>query len=141
LERDAGILCAGSKDQPKEATMRKKCLLGFVALLVASAVAAEAAVSRIVVVQASDAAGYVKAIEQGRALLKAKGSPGNVRVWRARFAGEHAGSIVVAIEYPSLEALAKDDALLQNDAELRAWVQGLDKFRKVVSDSIYEEMK
>lgn len=121
--------------------MRKTCLLAVFALLVAGAVAAEAAVSRVVVVQASDAAGYVKAIEQGKALLKAKGSSGNIRVWRARFAGENAGAIVVAIEYASLEALAKDDALLQSDPELRAWLQGLDKLRKIVSDSIYEELK
>ena len=40
----------------------------------------------------------------------------------------------------TFEALAKDDGMLRSDPELRAWTQGLDKLRKVVSDSIYEEM-
>jgi hypothetical protein len=120
--------------------MRTKCVLTLVAALLLGAVASEAATSRVVVVQASDAAGYLKAIEQGKALMKAKGSPANIRVWRARFAGDNAGAIVVTIEYPNLEALAKDDARLATDPELKAWLQGLDKFRKVVSDSIYEEM-
>ena len=120
--------------------MRSRCLLAGAMLFVLAAASVEAAVSRVVVVQASDAAGYIKSIEQGKALLKSKGSPGAIRVWRARFAGDRAGAIVVTIEYPSLEALAKDDVRLQTDPELRAWVQGLDKFRKIVSDSIYEEM-
>ena len=120
--------------------MRTKSLLAALALTAVATVSAEAAASRVVVVQASDAAGYVKAIEQGKALLKSKGSPGAIRVWRARFAGPNAGSIVVTIEYPNLEALAKDDARLQTDPELRSWVQSLDKYRKIVSDSIYEEM-
>jgi len=46
----------------------------------------------------------------------------------------------VAIEYANLEALAKDDVKLSTDPELRAWLQSLDKLRKVVSDSIYEEL-
>jgi hypothetical protein len=124
----------------KEVSMRSKCLLVAAALFALAAVSGEAAVSRVVVVQASDAAGYVKAIEQGKALLKSKGSPASLRVWRARYAGDNTGAVVVTIEYPNLEALAKDDARLQTDPDLRTWLQGLDKFRKVVSDSIYEEM-
>jgi hypothetical protein len=120
--------------------MRLKSVLGLAAVLALAAVASEAAVSRVVVVQATDAAGYVKSIEQGKALLKAKGGTGSIRVWRARWAGNNAGAVVVTIEYPSLEALAKDDAKMASDPELKAWIQGLDKFRKIVSDSIYEEM-
>ena len=29
---------------------------------------------------------------------------------------------------------------MATDADLRTWLQGLDKFRKIVSDSIYEEV-
>ena len=121
--------------------MRSKCVLTLAALFLLGAVAAQAGVSRVVVVQASDAPAYVKALEQGKALLKSKGASANIRVWRARFAGDHAGAIVVTIEYPSLAALASDDAKMASDPELRAWIQGLDKVRKIVSDSIYEEMQ
>jgi hypothetical protein len=119
--------------------MRSRWLLACLALFLSGAVA-EAGVLRVVVVQAADAAAYVKAIEQGQALLKSKGSTAKIRVWRARFAGENAGSIVAAVEYESLEALAKDDARMASDPELRAWLQGLDKVRKIVSDSIYQEI-
>lgn len=96
---------------------------------------------RVVVVQTSDVSGYVKAIEDGQALLKKKGSPVQLRVWMARFAGSDAGSVVVSAEYPNLEALAKDVALMSNDADLSAWLASLGKMRKIVSDSIYEELK
>ncbi|HEY7515064.1 MAG TPA: hypothetical protein VIC87_11330 [Vicinamibacteria bacterium] len=108
-------------------------------LLFASA-AAEAATLRVVVVQPSDTAAYLKAVEQGKALFKSKGNPAVIRVWRARYAGQEAGAVVVSVEYASLEALAKEESRFQSDPDLRAWVQSLDKLRKVVSDSIYEEM-
>lgn len=108
-------------------------------LLFASA-AAEAATLRVVVVQPSDTAAYLKAVEQGKALFKSKGNPAVIRVWRARYAGQEAGAVVVSVEYANLEALAKEESRFQSDPDLRAWVQSLDKLRKVVSDSIYEEM-
>ena len=51
------------------------------------------------------------------------------------------GSVVVAIEYPSLTALAADDKKAAADPALGAWVRGLDKMRKIVSDSLYSESK
>jgi len=44
------------------------------------------------------------------------------------------------VEYPNLEALAKDDAKMASDPELKSWLQSLDKLRKVVSDSVYNEL-
>jgi hypothetical protein len=95
---------------------------------------------RVVVVEASDVGAYVKALEDGKALLK-KSSPAELHVWLARYAGPNAGSVVVSIEYPSLEALAKDDTMMRSDAELSGWLERLSKIRKIVSDSIYEELK
>jgi hypothetical protein len=120
--------------------MRSKCVLALVTVFLLAAVSGHAAVLRVVMVETSDAAAYVKALEQGKTLMKAKGLPANVRIWRARFAGVQAGSVAVGIEYANLEALAKADATMASDPELRAWLQGLDKFRKIVSDSVYEEM-
>ena len=118
----------------------KISLIGMVAALLCAG-AANAATLRVIVVETSDAAGYVKALEQGKALLKAKGSSAVLRVWKGTFAGESTGAVVVSIEYADLAALAKDAAAFRSDADLRAWLQGLDKYRKIVSDSIYEELK
>ena len=118
----------------------KTGLIGLAAAMLFAGMA-NAATMRVVVVDASDVAAYVKAVHEGQALLKKKGSAAELHVWIARYAGENAGSVVVSIEYPSLEALAKDDALMRSDAELVAWLERLGKLRKIVSDSIYEELK
>jgi hypothetical protein len=123
--------------------LRLAALFVVVTLLlsVAPLLAAEPTVLRVVVVQAEDAAAYVKEIDRGRAIMKRLGSPAEVRVWRARFAGEEAGAIVVSLLYPNLTALAADDAKMGADAEFQSWLQGLAKVRKVVSDSLYTEME
>jgi len=120
-----------------------KIRIGLIALIASllCAGAANATTLRVVVVQTTDAAAYAKALEDGKALLKAKGSPAQLRAWVATYAGESTGTVVVSVEYPNLEALAKDYGLMRSDADLRAWLQGLAKIRKVVSDSIYEELK
>jgi hypothetical protein len=111
------------------------CALGLLASTV------EAATLRVVVVQTSDADGYVKELDKGRALFKKAGSPVVLRVWRAQYAGTDAGAVVVSAEYPDLAALARDNEKMGSDPELSAWLKGLDKFRKIVSDSIYQELK
>jgi ABC-type sugar transport system substrate-binding protein len=114
----------------------------LVALLVSLAAAtAQAATLRVVVVKVTDQAAYVQALEKGKVLLKSKGSPVEVRVWKAQYAGEMAGSIAVAVEYPDLAALARYNDLMASDPELRAWLQSLDKLRTVESESIYQELK
>lgn len=108
---------------------------------VPSALAAEPTVLRVVVVQAESADAYVKELDRGRAIMKRLGSPSQIRTWRARFAGEEAGAIVVSLEYPNMAAFAADDAKLGADAEFQSWLKGLDKVRKIVSDSLYTEIE
>lgn len=120
--------------------MRVKSLVAVLVWGLLGGIAAHASVMRVLVVETSDVDGYVRAIEQGKVLLKSKGSPVEIRVWRARFAGDQAGSIVVTAEFPDLEALARNDALEGSDPEVKAWLQGLGKMRKIVSDSIYTEL-
>jgi hypothetical protein len=117
-------------------------LLSLALVLPASARALgdDATVLRIVVVETDDVNAYIKEIERGKAIRKGLGGGGEVRVWRARFAGPQTGAVVVSIEYPSLTALAEDEAKLMANAEYRTWLEGLDKIRKVVSDSIYNEL-
>jgi hypothetical protein len=120
--------------------MRLKALAAVLAGCLFTGLAAHATVMRVLVVESSDVDGYVRAIEQGKVLLKSKGSPIEIRVWRARFAGDQTGTIVVTAELPDLEALAKEDALEASDPEVKAWLQELAKMRKVVSDSVYSEL-
>lgn len=121
--------------------MKLKLTLIGLALGLAFMGSANADTLRVVVVDTADVAGYVKALEDGKALLKQKGSAAKMRAWVARYAGPDAGSVVVSVEYPSLEALAKDDAMMRSDADMRAWLERLGKMRKILSDSIYEELK
>ena len=104
--------------------------------------AQDAPVLRVIVVQSDNPSAYVKEVlETGLAHQKRVQSTGNLRVWRAKYTGRDAGSIVVAIEYPSLAALAEDDKKVAADPAFSAWVRGLDKIRKIVSDSLYSESK
>lgn len=123
--------------------MKSRLLLIGAVLFASSLLAsvARATVLRVVVVQTEDAAAYEKQIEQGQALLKKLGSTTIIRVWRARFAGEHAGSVVVSIEYPDMVTFANEDKKVAADADYQAWLKGLSKIRKVVSDSLYEELR
>jgi len=118
----------------------KIAVFALVALSLASS-PARAAVMRLVVVQSPDPRAYVKALAKGQALMKASGSPAQIRVWKARFAGPEAGTVVVAVEYPDLAAIAADDPKLLANSEYQAWIKGLDELRKIVSDSLYEEVK
>ncbi|HEY4230108.1 MAG TPA: hypothetical protein VGO79_08035 [Thermoanaerobaculia bacterium] len=103
--------------------------------------AADHVVLRVLVVKSDNPEAYLKEIDRARELLKKLGTTQIIRVWRARFAGEHAGSIVVSVEYPSMASMAKDEAAIDTNPEYIAWYKGLDKVRTVVSDSLYTEMK
>ena len=124
--------------------MKAKITLSLVAvalLLVASTPALAAdTVLRVVVVQTDDVAGYVEQLEQGKALLKKNGSPAKLRIWRASFAGPETGSVVVSMEFESLQVLAAEMAKLADNAEFQTWLKGLDEIRTILSDSIYREL-
>ena len=102
---------------------------------------AHATVLRVVTVQTENIDAYVKEVEKGQALIKKLGGSGLIRVWRARYAGTDAGTVVVSIEYPDLVTFANDDKKLTADSDYQSWFKGLAKLRKVVSDSIYDELK
>ena len=117
-------------------------LLSLTLVLSASTLAmgAEPTVLRVIVIETENVDAYVKEVERGKAMLKSRGSPAELRIWRASFAGPQAGTVVVSVEYPSLTALAEDYAKLSADSEYQTWLKGLDKIRKIVSDSLYNEL-
>jgi hypothetical protein len=103
-----------------------------------SAVAADATVLRVIVVQTADVPGYVHEVESLQTLLKKAGQSATVRVWRATFAGADAGSIVVSVEVPNLAAIAKIDETIRTNPEVAAEMKKINAMRKIVSDSLFD---
>jgi hypothetical protein len=46
---------------------------------------------------------------------------------------------VVTIEFPNMAAFAEGDTKTHASADYQNWLKGLDKIRKIVSDSLYGE--
>jgi len=123
----------------------KKTVLAFTVFalvlgLSSAAFAQKATVLRVVVVKTDDVGTYLQELQKGNELLKRMGSQAQIRVWQARFAGPDTGALVVGIEYPNMAAFAADEAKISSNAEYKAWLKGLDKIRKIVSDSLYSEL-
>jgi hypothetical protein len=120
---------------------RALVLLSLMLLLAASTRAmGQGTVLRVIVVETENVDGYIKELEHGKAMLKSSGSPAQLRVWQATFAGPNTGTVVVSVEYPSLTAFADDNAKLKANAEYQTWLKGLDRIRKITSDSLYNEL-
>jgi len=120
---------------------RLTVMLAAVVGLFALASSAEATVLRVVVVETNDVAAYMGQVNTLRASMQRLGSKSTVRVWRARFAGPNAGSIVVAVEYADMATFAKEDSMIASDAQYQATLKTMSQMRKIVSDSLYEELK
>jgi hypothetical protein len=123
--------------------MKSKVIALAALLLVSSifALDAHATVLRVVTVQTDNVDAYVQELGRGQALIKKLGGSAIIRVWRARFAGPDAGAIVVSLEYPDMTTFANDEKKVTETAEYQAWLKGLAKLRKVLSDSLYDELK
>jgi hypothetical protein len=124
--------------------MRKNTVMTVVVLLIvaglsSAAVAQKATVLRVVVVKTDDPAAYAQELEKGKQIMKGLGIQGQTRVWQARFAGPEAGMVVATIEYPNMAAFADAAAKTNASSDYQTWIKGLDKIRKIVSDSLYTE--
>ena len=105
-----------------------------------SAMAAEPKIARIIVVQTTDAKAYVREVASLQGMFKKAGQQVTIRVFRAVYAGPEAGTIVVAVEVPNWAALGAINALQSSNAEISAEMQKIGGLRKIVSDSVYEEL-
>lgn len=97
-------------------------------------------IMRVIVVQSTDLKGYTHELDTLRSQFKKAGVQVTLRAWQARFAGPDAGSIVVTVELPDLAALVKVDELQKSNAEISATMQRIGALRKILSDSLYEEL-
>jgi hypothetical protein len=112
-------------------------VLAFVLACSSAAIAQTTGVMRVLVVKTDNVTTYVQELQKGQEILKGIGSPAQIHVWQARFAGEDAGTIMVEVSYPSMTALAADDARIAASADYQTWLKGLGKLRKIESDSLY----
>ncbi len=111
------------------------CLL----TLMAAIAQADPAV-RVFVVEAKDAAAYLKEIDRGRAIMKRLRSVATVRVLQARFAGTNVGHVVTLMEFPDgIAQMLTEQKRLNDDPEFAAWNANLENGHLIRSDSIYSE--
>jgi hypothetical protein len=124
--------------------MTKNLAAAFTILLLLCAASSaafgqKATVLRVVVVKTDNPAAYAQEIEKGRQIMKTLGVQAQTRVWQARFAGPETGAVVVSIEFPDMAAFAEGTAKTNASSDYQNWLKGLDKIRKIVSDSLYTE--
>jgi ABC-type sugar transport system substrate-binding protein len=105
-----------------------------------AAFAQKTTVLRVVVIKTDDVSAYLQQLEKGKEIMKKLGITQQIRVWQATFAGPNAGSVVAAIEYPNMAALADADAKTHADKDYQAWLKDTGKLRTIVSDSLYREL-
>ena len=126
--------------------MRAMCTLlvaAAIALAIPVAAAAESHVLTVLAVKVKgDQDAYVAQLKKFLAGAKRLDAGGTTRVWRGTLAGQDTRMIFVATEFPSLEALAKGNAKVEADEELRKLRKDLDAsgIREVVSSSLFEEV-
>jgi ABC-type sugar transport system substrate-binding protein len=125
--------------------MLRKTAFAFVVLTLmlgmsSAAFAQKTTVLRVVVIKTDDVSAYLQQLEKGKEIMKKLGITQQIRVWQATFAGPNAGSVVAAIEYPSMAAFADADAKTRADKDYQAWLKDTGKIRTIVSDSLYREL-
>lgn len=79
--------------------------------------------------------------QKTRAIFKRLGIDATRRFYRGTLAGESTGSLALAIEYPSLAALAAAQEKLANDKEWQAYLDKFGQDINVVSNSVYVEVE
>ncbi|PKG97735.1 hypothetical protein [Paraglaciecola sp. MB-3u-78] len=117
-------------------------LLGLMLSLSTAVFADELSTLRVVVVDTDDAGAYIAQLNKGSLLIKAIAPKMTIRAWRATFAGDSTGAMIVALEYPgSLADFATAWDKVQADKSVAQWLAGLAELRKIVSDSLYSEIE
>ena len=116
-------------------------LLCLTVSLSTSVLADEHSTLRVVVVETDDAAAYITQLNKGSMLIKAITPKMTIRAWQATFAGDATGAMIVGLEYPgSLADFANAWEKVQADKSVAQWLTGLAGLRKIVSDSLYNEI-
>ena len=122
-------------------TLMKVALFALAFSLSAVTLADNHSTLRVVTVATDDVDAYIVQLRKGKQLMMKVAPKMLMRAWRGTFAGEAAGSIIVSLEYPgSLSDFASAWEKTQGDKDMAAWLDGLSGMRKLVSDSLYQEI-
>jgi hypothetical protein len=84
---------------------------------------------------------YLQKVKKGQEIAKRLGVP-TFRLWRATHAGENTGTVYLAIEYPSMAALAEAQAKGAADPEFQSFLKDMNKsgLRTITSSSLLQEI-
>ena len=84
----------------------------------------------------ADLPGFLGQMERGRSINERLQTQGTARVFQSTLAGPSVGNVVIAVEYPSMQAMAAANALQSGDAEWQQYVRDVVSNYKVVSNSL-----
>jgi hypothetical protein len=84
---------------------------------------------------------YVEQVSKFNGIAERVQATARLRIWEADVAGDATGLVIVGVQYPDLAAYAADADKLEADAEWQKLVGGLDDIRKIVSRTMYRELK
>ena len=118
--------------------------LAFTFVLGASGASAQEA-PRVINVLAIDTGGdtdkFLGFAKRAREITEKHGGTGRQRVWLSTLAGPNTGSVIVAVEYPSMISMAQSQAKVNTTPD---WQKFIDDFQKsgmrVVSSSLSTEV-
>lgn len=116
------------------------CALGLMLIAGAPARAAEPVALRVLVVQPTDLKAYLHELQVAQGIIKKAGMTTKLRAWQAQFAGPEAGTVIVSLEFANLAELAHYYEATRANADLAAQLAKIATLRKVVSDSLYQEL-
>ena len=122
--------------------VRSTLVLALVVVTLGLAAPAEATTLRVITVEveASKLDSYVAAVKKIRGHMTRLELPGTMRIWQATSAGSSTGALVVAVEYPTLASWADATVKTNADPEIQKLIANLPGIRKILSDSLYEEL-
>ncbi len=83
---------------------------------------------------------YVESVSKFNGIAERLGLEASLRIWGATMAGTNTGTVIVGVLFPNMAAFAEASAKLDADKEWYKLVNGLDDIRKIVSNSLYQEL-
>ena len=117
-------------------------LAAFVVLGAANEAAAQGPVINLIAVDDNgDLPGLLEIVKRARTINERLGIAETARVWQATLAGDEVNSVVIAIEYATLEALAKAQAKQAADSEWQKLVQDVQaRGFSLTSNGLWQEI-
>ncbi len=122
-------------------TLMALLLLGFATVSATEVRAAETSTLRVVVVDTKDLKAYLATLGEVKRLNAAVVPKMVLRTWQATYAGTESGTVIVSVEYPgSMANFATAWEKMMANAQIAQKMNDLGKLRRIVSDSIYQEL-